>query len=324
VAKRPRVVVARLLPAAGQELLEQQFDVDAGELELDRDALLARVRGAAAIVADPSVPVDSELLEAAGSSLKVVANFAVGYDNVDLEACRARGVAVTNTPDVLTNATAELAVALMLAAARRLGEAERMLRAGRWQGWDPAGLLGRELSHSTIGIVGLGRIGTRVAELLQGFASGESAAPSLLYASHSAKPELEESLGLRRLALDELVADADLVTLHVPLTPDTRHLIDEERLARFKPGSILVNTSRGALVDTPAVVAALQGGRLAAAALDVYEHEPSVEPELLELENVVLVPHIGSATARARDAMAMLAAENVIAVLSGEPPLTPV
>jgi glyoxylate reductase len=276
------------------------------------------VPGAAAVVADPTVPIDVELLDAAGPSLRIVANFAVGYDNLDLEACRARGVIVTNTPDVLTNATAELAVTLMLAAARRLGEAERLLRAGRWKGWDPAALLGRELSHSTIGIVGLGRIGTRVAELLQGFGS------TVVYTSHSPKPEVESRLGIRRLELDDLLASADVVTLHLPFRADTRHLIDGARLERFKPGAILVNTARGALVDTGALAAALRSGWLSAAGLDVFEHEPEVEPELLELDNVVLVPHIGSATARARDAMAELVAENVIAVLDGRPPLTAV
>ena len=321
---RMRVVVARRLPAAGLEELERRFDVDAGELSFDRDALLERVRGAAAIVADPTVPVDEELLDAAGPSLRIVANFAVGYDNVDLDACRARGVVVTNTPDVLTNATAELTVGLMLAAARRLGEAERLLRAGRWQGWDPAALLGRELSDSTIGIVGLGRIGERVAELLRGFASPGESAPHILYTARTARPEAEARLGVRRLPLEELVEQADVVTLHASLTPETRHLVDERLLERFKPDAILVNTSRGALIDTPALVAALRAGRLAAAALDVYEHEPAIEPELLELENVVLVPHIGSATARARDAMARLVAENVIAVLTGRQPLTPV
>jgi glyoxylate reductase len=323
-SERPRVVIARRLPRAGQEELERRFDVDAGELSLDRRALLERVQGAAAIVADPTVPVDAELLEAAGRSLRVVANFAVGYDNIALGACRERGVTVTNTPDVLTNATAELTVALMLAAARRLGEAERLVRAGRWQGWDPDGLLGRELSHSTIGIVGLGRIGLRVAELLQGFGPGEAARPSLVYTSQTPHPELEARLGLRRLELDELVERSDVVSLHLPLSRDTRHIVDARRLERFRPGAILVNTSRGALVDTQALAAALRGGRLGAAALDVYEDEPTVEPELLALDNVVLLPHVGSATARARDAMARLVAENVIAVLAGQPPPTPV
>jgi glyoxylate reductase len=289
-----------------------------GELSLDRDELLRRVAGAAAIVADPTVPVDSALIDAAGPSLRVVANFAVGYDNVDLDACRSRGVVVTNTPDVLTNATAELAVALMLAAARHLGAGERLLRAGRWTGWDPAALLGRELYGSTVGIVGLGRIGLRVAELLRGFE------PRMLYASRSAHPEAESRLGLERVALEELVARSDFVTLHAPSTPETHHLVDARLLARFKAGSVLVNTARGPLVETSALAAALRDGRLAAAGLDVYEHEPEVAPELLALGNVVLLPHVGSATAAARDGMARLVAENVIAVLAGKPPLTPV
>lgn len=317
-------MIARRLPAAGLEELRRDFDVDEGDLSVDRAALLQRVHGAFALVADPTVPVDVELLDAAGPSLRVVANFAVGYDNVDRDACRARGVTVTNTPDVLTNATAELAVTLMLAAARRLGEAERLLRAGRWQGWDPGELLGRELSHSVIGIVGLGRIGERVAELLRGFAPEGEDSPRMLYTARSERPRAEERLGLRRLALEDLVAQADVVTLHVPLGPETHHLVDASLLGRFKPGSILVNTSRGGLVDTQALVGALRSGRLAAAALDVFEHEPSVEPELLALENVVLVPHIGSATGRARDAMARLVAQNVKAVLAGAEPPTPV
>jgi glyoxylate reductase len=314
-------VIARRLPAAGRELLAERFDVEEGELQLERGELPRRVPGAAAIVADPTVPVDAELLDAAGPSLRVVANFAVGYDNVDLEACREHGVVVTNTPDVLTNATAELAVTLMLAAARRIGEGERLVRSGGWTGWDPAALLGRELSGSTVGIVGLGRIGTRVAELLQGFG------PELLYSSRSARPDsiwAEARLGLERVELTELVGRADFVTLHVPLSPQTRHMVDAGLLERFKPGSVLVNTARGPLVDAKALAAALRAGRLGAAGLDVFEHEPEVEPELLELENVVLLPHVGSATAATRDAMARLVAENVIAVLAGRPPVTPV
>ncbi len=313
-----RVVVARRLPGAGLDLLDERFEVLVGEVPLDREALLRRVRGAAAIVADPTVPVDAALLDAAGAALRVVANFAVGYDNVDLAACRERGVVVTNTPDMLTNATAELAVALMLAAARRLGEGERMLRHGEWTGWEPEQLLGRELSGATVGIVGLGRIGTRVAELLRGFE------PELLYTARSARPEAEQRLGVERSDLASLVGRADFVTLHAPLTPDTRHLVDAALLERFKPGAVLVNTARGGLADTRALVGALRGGRLAAAGLDVFEHEPEVEPELLELDNVVLLPHLGSATATARNAMAKLVAENVIAVLAGKPALTPV
>jgi glyoxylate reductase len=311
-------VIARRLPAAGLDLLAARFDVGEGELSHDRDDLLDRASGAAAIVADPAVPVDSELLEAAGPSLRIVANFAVGYDNVDLEACRSRDVVVTNTPDVLTNATAELAITLMLAAARRVGEGERLVRSGRWTGWDPAELLGRELSASTVGIVGLGRIGMRVAELLRGFEA------ALLYTSSRPRPEAESRLGLEQVQLEELVERSDFVTLHAPSTPETRHLVDGPLLERFKAGSVLVNTARGPLVDERALAAALRRGRPAAAGLDVFEREPAVDAELLELDNVVLLPHLGSATAAARNGMARLVAENVIAVLAGKPPLTPV
>ena len=262
------------------------------------------------------MPVDGELLDAAGPGLRVVANFAVGYDNVDLTACRERGVVVTNTPDVLTNATAELAVGLMLAAARRLGEGERLVRAGRWEGWEPGQLLGRELAGAVVGVVGLGRIGTRVAELLRGFDV------ELLYTARSRPADAEERLGARYAELGELLAQADFVTLHAPLTPETHHLIDGRALARMKRGAILVNTARGGLVDADALAAALRDGRLAAAGLDVHEREPEIPAELMELEQVVLSPHLGSATAAARDGMARLAADNVIAVLEGREALT--
>ncbi len=299
----PLVVVARSLPAAGLDALRERYEVAIG---------LEHVAGAEAIVADPTVRIDADVLDAAGPQLRIVANFAVGYDNIDMEACRERGVVVTNTPGVLTNATAELAVALMLAAARRLGEGERIVRRGEWTGWEPEQLLGTELAEATVGIVGMGRIGTRVAEILQGFR------PRLLHHSRNERP------GAERRDLRDLVAESDFVTLHVPLTPETRHLVDAELLAAFKPGSILVNTSRGGIVDTAALARALREGPLAAAGLDVYENEPEVPPELIELENVVLAPHLGSATRKARDAMARLAAENVIAALDGRDPPTPV
>ena len=306
-------MIARHLPEAGRALLAERFGLDEGEAEL-----ADRVAGAAALVADPTVPVDAALLDAAGESLRVVANFAVGYDNIDLAACRERGVTVTNTPDVLTNATAELAVALMLAAARRTGEAERIVRGREWHGWQPGQLLGRELSGSTVGIVGLGRIGTRVAELLRGFDV------TLIYTARSRHAEAQERLGATYVELDELLERADFVTLHAPFTPDTRHLIDKHALRSMKPEAVLVNTSRGALVDSRALAAALREGSLFAAGLDVYEQEPAIPAELLALDNVVLLPHVGSATGKARDGMARLAAENVIAVLDGREPLTPV
>ncbi len=302
-----------LLPA-GMDLLEEHFEVASLGLDSTREAILAAVPGADGIAADLVTRIDGELLDAAGPQLKIVANFAVGYDNIDLEACRERGVTVTNTPGVLTNATAELALALALAAARDLPQAGRKLRAGEWQGWDPGEYRGFELAGATIGIVGLGRIGTRFAELVSGF-GGER-----LYTSRSPKPEAEQRLGLKRAELAELLERSDLVSLHLPATPDTHHLIDREALARMKPTAVLVNTGRGTLVDSPALAEVLEAGRLGAAGLDVFEGEPEVSPELLAAPRTALAPHIGSATYRTRDAMAELAAVNLIAVLAGETP----
>jgi glyoxylate reductase len=317
--ERPIVAVARALPEAGLERLHERYEVRSGGLDADRADVLRLVAGAAAIVADPTVPIDAEVLDAAGPQLRVVANFAVGYDNVDLVACRERGVPVTNTPDVLTDATAELALALTLAAARGLAEAEGELRAGRWRrGWDPEGHVGIELSGAVFGIVGLGRIGRRYAELVRPLA-GE-----LLYTGRTRRPDAEAELGARRVDLDELFERADVVSLHVPATPETRLMVDGDRLRRMKPTAILVNTARGALVDEAALAEALREGVIGAAGLDVYSSEPKVEPELLSAPRCVLLPHIGSATRRARDGMARLAADNVIAVLEGREPPTPV
>jgi glyoxylate reductase len=313
---RPVVAVARVLPAAGLQRLRDRFAVRVGGLGVDRDRVLALARGAAAIVADPAVAIDAELLDAAGSGLRVVANFAVGYDNVDLDAARERRVAITNTPDVLTNATAELALALTLAAARDLSAAERELRAGRWSGWDPEGYLGIELSGAVFGIVGMGRIGGRYAELVSPLA-GE-----LLYANRGRRVDAETALGARWTGVDELFERADVVSLHVPATAETRNLVDRDRLRRMKPTAILVNTARGALVDAAALADALRESRIGAAGLDVYASEPEVEPELLRAPRCVLLPHVGSATRRARDDMARLAADNVIAVLDGREPPT--
>ncbi len=304
---KPTVLVARPLPEAGMELLRGVANVDVGDGAADRAWLLAHAAGAAAIVASPSVPIDAELLDAAGPSLRVVANFGAGYDNIDLDAVRRRGVRATNTPEAPTAATAELAVALMLAAARRIVETDALVRQGRW----PADFLGRDLIGAVVGLIGFGRIGQRVAELLRGFDV------ELLVNVPPADPV---PLG-ERCELDELLARSDFVSLHVPLTSDTRHLIDAATLARMKQGAILVNTSRGGVVDTEALVAALRSGPIGAAALDVYEDEPHVPADLRALPNTVLLPHLGSATAAARDAMARACAENVIAVLDGrEPP----
>jgi glyoxylate reductase len=312
---RQLVVIARVLLPAGHDHLAQRFEIREGGLEATREDLLKIAPGASALVADPSVPVDAEVLDACGESLRVVANFAVGYDNVDLEACRERGIVVTNTPDVLTEATAELAMALTLAAARRMSDAERDLRAGRWRGWDPAAYRGIEIRGSTVGVVGMGRIGRRYASLAHGLGAG------IAYAGPTAKPEAESELGARRLELPELLDAADVVSLHAPSTPETRGLIGAAELERIGPEGVLVNTSRGPLVDSEAVAAGLENGTLGAAGLDVYEHEPQVSPRLLEAPRCVLLPHIGSATIPSRDRMASAVADNVIAVLEGsEPP----
>lgn len=311
----PSVLVARRLLPAGLERLAGRFEIREGGLDVTPERLLELAPGAAAVVTDPTVAVGEPLLDAAGPQLRIVANFAVGHDNIDLEACRRRGVVVTNTPDVLTNATAELALALTLAAARRMTEAEADLRADRWTGLTPDGYLGLELSGASFGVVGFGRIGLRYAELVRPMA-GE-----ILYTAKRAKPDAERELGAERVELAELLARADVVSLHAPQTPETAGLIGRDELAAMKPHAVLVNTSRGSLVDTTALGEALRDGAIGAAGLDVYESEPDVSGELLDAPNCALLPHIGSATTRARDAMAVLVADNVLAALDGaEPP----
>jgi glyoxylate reductase len=305
-------VVAGTLPAAGLDLLRDRFTVEAHGPRPDGVWLRNHAHGATAIVVDPTIPVDGALLDVVGDSLKVVSNFGVGYDNIDVDALRARGVRATNTPDVLTNATAELGVALMLAAARRMSEGDAIVRRGRWHGWGAEEFLGRELAGATVGLVGFGRIARRVAELIRGFDV------RLLFTSRSDPASL---YGAQRRDLDDLLGASDFVSVHVPLTPQTRHLIDARALTGVKRGAILVNTSRGAVVDEDALIAALRSGQLAAAGLDVYEDEPHVSSRLRALPNTVLLPHVGSATRATRDAMARLCAENVIAAIEGrEPP----
>ena len=320
-ADRPRFAVTGRLPGPALELLSAAGEVadPVAATPLPRGELLEHVAGAAAIVCFLYDHVDAELLDAAGPGLRVVANVAVGYDNVDLAAAAARRVTVTNTPGVLDDATADLTLALLLAAARRLGEGERLIRTGRPWAWSMDFMLGRELRGKRLGIVGLGAIGARVARRARAFGV------EIAYANRSAAdPALVAELAAERLELDELLASSDFVSIHTPLTAETRGLISAERLALMKPEAILVNTARGPIVDEAALAAALREGRLAAAALDVYEHEPRVHPDLLELENVTLLPHLGSATVETREAMATLAARNALAAVRDEPLPTPV
>jgi lactate dehydrogenase-like 2-hydroxyacid dehydrogenase len=282
--------------------------------ELRRDAA-----GAAAIVATLTDRVDAAVLDAAGPSLQVVANVAVGYDNVDVAAARARGVVVTNTPGVLDGATADLTMGLVLAAARRIVEGDRFLRTGEPWVWGPRMLVGLDLSAgATLGIVGYGRIGRAVARRARAFDLQVLATPT----RGELSPAERDAVEFRDLP--DLLATSDVVTLHCPLTPQTHHLVDDAALARMRPTALLVNTARGGIVDTDALVRALTEGRLAGAALDVFEDEPDVDPRLLALPQVVLTPHLGSAGARTRSAMCGLAVDNVAAVLAGRPPLTPV
>ncbi|HWH05738.1 MAG TPA: NAD(P)-dependent oxidoreductase [Gaiellaceae bacterium] len=280
---RPRVHVVARVPAPVQAALEREFELvpEADDVE--------------GLVAIPSVRVDEALLDRCGPRLRVVANYAVGLDNVDLEPARARGIVVANTPDVLTRATAELTLALLLALVRRVAEGDRLVRRGDPWRLEPTFMLGHGLDGRSLGVVGAGRIGTEVARLAEAFGMR----PVLL---RSTDP-LEDALA------------CDVVTLHCPLTPQTRHLVDASALARMRPHAVLVNTSRGPVVDEAALVEALREGRLAGAALDVYEDEPAVHPGLVELENVVLAPHLGSATHEAREAMGMLCVEALRAVL---------
>ncbi len=316
-----RIVVTRRIPDSAVELLRSAGDVHVCERDqaLEPAELHEVVRGAHGVVTMLGDRVDDELVTAAGSQLQVVANVAVGYDNVDVPAVSARGVTVTNTPGVLTDATADLGFGLLLMATRRLGEGERLIRSGEPWFFHLGFMLGTGLQGKTLGIIGLGGIGQAMARRARAFGM------NIAYAGRRrAAPEVESELDARYLSQDELLREADALSLHCPLTEQTRHLIDEAALAKMKPSAVLINTSRGPVVDEKALAEALREGRIGAAGLDVFEREPAVEPALLDLDNAVLIPHLGSATVETRSAMAELAARNVAAVLAGEGPITPV
>src|SRR4051794_9974766 len=294
------VVVTRPLPDPGTAPLEAaglEVRANPDDRPLGRAELLEAVADADALLCMLSDRVDAELLDAA-PTLKVVANYAVGYDNIDVAEARSRGIEVTTTPDVLTEATADLAWALLLAAARRIGEGDRLVRSGEWDGWRPTQLLGQPVGGRTLGIIGMGAIGRAVARRGRGFSM-----PVVYFNRNRLPAEVEMELGARYVELDELVATVDVLSLHAPLNAESRHLLDAAALARMKPTAILVNTGRGALIDEAALVEALREGRIAAAGLDVYEREPALADGLTALDNVVLAPHLGSATTTARAEM---------------------
>ncbi|WP_291795382.1 D-glycerate dehydrogenase [Brevibacterium sp.] len=316
-----RVVVTGRIPEAALAALRAEHEVDDWQEpdSIPRAELLRRVAGADAVVSLLTEKIDAELLDAAGSQLRVVANVAVGYDNIDVAACAQRSVTATNTPGVLTDATADIALSLILMSTRRLGEGERTIRSGRPWKWGMFFLLGSSLQGKTLGIVGMGGIGQATARRAKAFGM------EIVYQSRSElDPAVAAELGARRVELDELLSVSDVVSLHCPYGPATHHLIGAEQLESMKPSAHLVNTARGPVVDEAALASALRAGTIAGAGLDVFEHEPEVHPGLLELENVTLVPHLGSATVETRTAMAVLAADNALAVLSGQEPPSPI
>jgi glyoxylate reductase len=312
-----RVFVTREIPEAALARLAEglpgaRIDVHRGPDRIAADDLAREASGAVALVCTLADRIDAALLAALTPPLRVVATFAVGYENIDLDAAQRLGVRVANTPGVLTDATAEIAVALVLGCARRVAEADLAMRAGAFKGWDPLAYRGQPVYGQTVGIVGAGRIGFRVAATLRrGFDC------QILVHSRTRRPEWERELGARFVSLDELLERSDIVSLHCPLTPETHHLIDARALARMKRTAVLVNTARGAVVHEVALSLALHEGVIAAAGLDVYERDPNLDLSLISRRNTVLLPHIGSATHAARDAMGMLCAEAVIAELSG-------
>ena len=317
MADRPRAFVARRIPDEGLDLVREACDLDLWEDELPppRDELLRRVAGCDGVLTLLTDRVDDEFLDAAGARLKVVSNYAVGYDNIDVAACARRGIPVGNTPGVLTDTTADLAWALLMAAARRLPEADRFVRAGSWKTWGPLLLLGPDVHGATIGIVGFGRIGQAIARRAQGFGM------EILYHDlEPLPPSVTDPLGATYLPLEELLPRSDFVTLHVNLSPVTHHLIDAETLAMMKPTAVLVNTSRGPVVDGVALAAALRDGVIWAAALDVTDPEPiPMDHPLVGLDNCLIVPHIASASRATRGKMAAMAAANLVAGVRGEP-----
>jgi lactate dehydrogenase-like 2-hydroxyacid dehydrogenase len=318
-AGRPSLVVTRRLPAAVEQRLAQEFDA---RLNPDDHALTAAELQAALTSADALLPTVSDRLSAQVLQVeplraKILANYGVGFNHIDVAAAKARGLVVTNTPDVLTDDTADDAVMLMLMVARRAGEGERHVRAGAWTGWRPTQLLGTKVGGKTLGLIGMGRIGRAVARRAHhGFGMRV-----IFHDPYPPPPEVVAELGaLARRTVEEVLAEADFVSLHSPATPETHHLIDAARLALMQPSAFLINTARGDIVDEAALVAALKAGRIAGAGLDVFEHEPRVSPELLTMENVVLLPHLGSATHETRVAMGMRALENLEAFFAGRPP----
>lgn len=314
-----RVFVTRKIPQTGLDLLEAAgFEVKISPLDrpLSRDELKEEAAGSDAVLSQLVDKVDGEVMDAVGSQLKIIANYAVGYDNLNLKDAEARKVLVTNTPDVLTDAVADHAFALMLAAARRVAESDRFARAGKYTGWQPFLLLGQDVYGKTLGIVGLGRIGSALAKrAAKGFNM-----KVIYFDRGQTNAELDKDLGARAVSMEELLKTSDFISLHVPLLPETKHLISTTQLEMMKKTAVLVNTSRGPVVDEQALLEALKKGDIFGAGIDVWENEPKLTPGLEAMENIVITPHTASATVEARNNMSRVAAENIIAALRGQQP----
>lgn len=310
-----KVYVSRMLPSRAMEALSQvcEYDVNPEDRPSTREELINGVKNYGAVIAMLSDNIDAELISKASPDLKLIANYGVGFNNIDVKAANAKGIHVSNTPDVLTDATADLAWSLLFAASRRIVEGDRIVRTSSFH-WAPEYMLGWDITGRTLGIIGAGRIGTNF-----GIKGAKGFGMKVLYYSHHKSHGLE-AVGGKLATLDEVLSQSDFVSLHVPLTPETRHLIGRAELAKMKPTAILINTARGPVVDEKALADALKEHVIAAAGLDVYEHEPEVEPSLKALANVVLMPHVGSATHDARTNMGLMNVRNIQAVFEGNPP----
>lgn len=312
---KDKVFVTRRIPKSGLDLLSKdcQVVVWSDALPPERQALLDNVRGAAAILCLLSDRIDAQVMDAAGSGLKVISNYAVGYDNIDITEATRRSIPVGNTPGVLTEASADHAFALLMAAARRVAEGDRQARSGGWKTWEPMGLLGVDIHGATLGIIGFGRIGQAMARRARGFDM------RVLFYDPTHPEEKDEKTQAEKLGLNELLARSDFVSLHAPLTEKTQGMMNKEALDKMKPDAILVNTARGGLVDQGALADSLRSGRLGGAAIDVSDPEPlPVDHPLMQLENLVITPHIASASHSTREKMSLMAAENLLAGLRGE------
>lgn len=310
------VYVTRRIPQPGLDIVLsscKRVDINPHDRVITRSELIQQVKGRDGILTLLTDPVDRDVIEAA-DRLKVIANYAVGYDNIDVRAATEKGIIVTNTPGVLTDATSDLAWALIFSVARRVAECDSYLREGKFSGWAPMLMLGADISERTLGIIGAGRIGSAVAKKSTGFRI------RVLYHDEMPNRELEQEIHAQKVDFKTLIRESDFISLHVPLTGKTKHLIGWEELNMMKSSAILINTSRGPVVDEKALAKALKEGIIAGAGLDVYENEPEVEPELLKLKNVILLPHVGSATTGTRTKMAVMAAENLVDALTGKTP----